>query len=162
MGNEHCPICGADAETPDKAFFYYECGFTVNRQSGAVIRHCKNEELVEANKRIAALEAENAALHSRLEFTSCQKADVEAQVLELEEQIAALRQDAAVGRALTDAYKHFYEVWLGGVTLEETIKKHRRVFGKTDITDALIRILNAEKQYAALEAAGLVEEEQDA
>lgn len=62
MGNEHCPICGADAETPDKAFFYYECGFTVNRQSGAVIRHCKNEELVEANKRIAALEAENAAL----------------------------------------------------------------------------------------------------
>lgn len=125
----------------------------------AVTCHYEPATEDEKAKRIAELEEENAALRSRLEFTSCQKADVEAQVLELEEQNAALRQGAAVGRALTDAYKHFYEVWLGGVTLEETIKKHRRVFGKTDITDALIRILNAEKQYAALEAAGLMEEE---
>lgn len=76
----------------------------------AVTCHYEPATEDEKAKRIAELEAENAALHSRLEFTSCQKADVEAQVLQLEEQNAALRQDAAVGRAIHQATEQVGQV----------------------------------------------------
>lgn len=59
----------------------------------AVTCHYEPATEDEKAKRIAELEEENAALRSRLEFTSCQKADVEAQVLELEEQNAALDEE---------------------------------------------------------------------
>lgn len=72
------------------------------------VNGCRNmAQLLEQDARISALETENAALRGRLEFTSCQKADVEAQVLELEEENAALRKDAAVGRELIPLLRQF-------------------------------------------------------
>ena len=113
----------------------------------AVTCHYEPATEDEKAKRIAEMEAENAALHSRLEFTSCQKADVEAQVLSLEEQNAALRQDAAVGRALRDAPLLF-----------ELSYNDDWWYLVYDRGDEVVHYTGS-TAYAALAAAGLMEEE---
>jgi hypothetical protein len=113
----------------------------------AVTCHYEPATEDETAKRIAALEAELATLYSRLDFTSCQKEDVEAQVLEIEEQNSALRQDAEVGRALEnvpDLFQLWQEDDLWYVEyLDYGSHKMVEFFGDT--------------LYAALEAAGLME-----
>ena len=112
----------------------------------AVTCHYEPATEDEKAKRIAELEAENAALHSRIEFTSCQKADVEAQVLELEEQNSALRKDAAVGRALIEPPPLFEMSYDEGWW-----------FLVYDRGDDVVRYTGS-TAYAALAAAGLMEE----
>jgi hypothetical protein len=135
-------------------------GYTLSVAGHTIkVNKCGNmAQLREQESRLAALEAENAALHSRLEFTSCQKADVEAQVLELEEQNAALREAVAVSK------KNEYR----GMT-RELIAVVRQIL--RDIPDPMTNegyCMNCQSRlreaiermditYAALEAAGLVE-----
>ena len=107
----------------------------------------------EKARRITEMEAENAALHSRLEFTSCQKADVEAQVLELEEQNAALRQDAAVGRAVIKGAR-FGMVTMASIHSSLWVVKYRE-----DSDPPVYREAVGNSPKAALAAAGLMEEE---
>jgi hypothetical protein len=94
-----------------------------------------------------ATEDETAKRIAALDFTSCQKEDVEAQVLEIEEQNSALRQDAEVGRALEnvpDLFQLWQEDDLWYVEyLDYGSHKMVEFFGDT--------------LYAALEAAGLME-----
>lgn len=95
-------------------------GYTMSVAGRTIkVNECGNmAQLREQDARIYALEAENAALHSRLEFTACQKADVEAQVLELEEQNAALRR---VVSSLKAIFKQYWPLIRPAVTRDEAV-----------------------------------------
>jgi hypothetical protein len=134
-------------------------GYTLSVAGHTIkVNKCGNmAQLREQESRLAALEAENAALHSRLEFTSCQKADVEAQVLELEEQNAALRQDAAVGRAIEKLGDTAFVDLTCSMWDEPQYRWGLKVATKDEPT--LTRFYYGDTLYDALEAAGLMEGE---